>query len=262
MSRLLIVKTGTTFSTLRAIKGDFDDWVVKGFGRDRAVHADVAHVSAGEELPPPSDYDGVVVTGSHDMVTDRAEWSERAARWLVGAVRAEVPTLGICYGHQLLAHAFGGRVGDNPGGPEFGTVAVTPNAFGSLDPLLSGFQGPFKAHMCHQQSVLELPKGAVPLAASRREPCAAFVISRCAWGVQFHPEFDSRILKAYVLRYKDEMAALGLDVQEAFGSCMETGCGHEIFQRFLDVVEARSRRAFDRSLRCAALAEGRLPAFA
>lgn len=262
MSRLLIVKTGSTFATLRAIKGDFDDWVVKGLGHDRPVHAEVAHVAAGEELPPPSDYDGIVVTGSHEMVTDRAEWSERTAQWLAGAVRAEVPTLGICYGHQLLAHAFGGRVGDNPNGFEYGTVAITPNAFGAQDPLLGSFQGPFKAHMCHQQSVLELPKGAVPLASSRKDPCAAFAICRCAWGVQFHPEFDSRILKAYVLRYKDELAAHGLDVQEIFGSSMETGCGHEVFQRFLDLIEQRSRHAFDRSLRCAALSDGRLPAFA
>ena len=45
-------------------------------------------------------------------------------------------------------------------------MVVTPNAFGSQDTLLRGFQGPFKAHMCHRQSVLELPKGAVPLAVT------------------------------------------------------------------------------------------------
>jgi GMP synthase (glutamine-hydrolysing) len=262
MRKILIVKTGTTFPTLRAIKGDFDAWVMRGFGRDRAVYADVAEVAAGEELPAPTDYAGIVVTGSHDMVTDRPVWSERTAEWLRYAVKLEIPTLGICYGHQLLAHAFGGRVGNNPNGPEYGTVIVTPNAFGTQDALLGEFQGPFKVHMCHQQSVLDLPKGAVPLASTRKEPCAAFSLNQCAWGVQFHPEFDSRILKAYVLRCKDDLAERGLDVKDVFASCMETGCGHEVFRRFLDVVDARSRTAFDRAFHCAALADGRLPAFA
>lgn len=241
MRKMLIVKTGTTYPSLRAIKGDFDAWVVRGLRDGRHVDTEVADVATGAELPAPENYAGVIVTGSHDMVTDRAAWSERTAEWLWKAVKREVPTLGICYGHQLLAHAFGGKVGNNPNGPELGTVIVTPNAFGAQDALLGEFQGPFKAHMCHRQSVLELPKGAVPLASTRKEPHAAFSLDRCAWGVQFHPEFDSRIAQAYVLRSKDALVANGLDVKDVFASCMETGCGHEIFRRFLDVVCDRSR---------------------
>ncbi|MEZ4555438.1 MAG: gamma-glutamyl-gamma-aminobutyrate hydrolase family protein [Caldilineaceae bacterium] len=51
------------------------------------------------------------MTGSHSMVTDRAAWSERSADWLRAVVAAEWPVLGICFGHQLLAHAWGGVVG-------------------------------------------------------------------------------------------------------------------------------------------------------
>lgn len=244
MNKILIVKTGTTFPTLRAIKGDFDAWIMRGLGRGREVFADVVDAVTEEGLPAPANYAGIIVTGSHDRMTDHAEWSERAAEWLRAAVSHDIPTLGIGYGHQLLAHAFGGRVGDNPNGPEFGTVVVTPNAFGTQDALLGEFQGPFKVHMCHRQSVLELPKGAVPLASTRKELYAAFAISRCAWGVQFHPEFDSRILRAYVLRHKDELTAQGLDVKDVFASCMETGCGHEVFQRFLDVVDDSIRPVF------------------
>ena len=239
MNRILIVKTGTTFATLKAIRGDFDAWVMNGFGRDRRVVADVVDVARGAVLPSPSEYSGVIVTGSHQMVTDHADWSERTAEWLAQAVRMEVPTLGVCYGHQLLAYAFGGKVGDNPNGLEVGTVVVMPNAFGTQDALLSGFQGPFKAHMCHRQSVLALPKGAVPLATTRKEGCAAFSLHEVAWGVQFHPEFDCWIEKAYVARCGEELASQGEDVQGVLSNCMETGSGHEIFRRFLAVVDER-----------------------
>ena len=241
MSKILIVKTGTTFASLKAIKGDFDAWVIKGFGRDNHVETEVADVAAGLPLPSAEDFAGVIVTGSHEMVTDHAAWSERTAEWLRKTVKLEIPTLGICFGHQLLAYAFGGKVCDNPNGLEAGTVVVTPNAFGSQDMLLSGFQGPFKAHMCHRQSVVELPKGAVPLAVTRKETCAAFSINRCAWGVQFHPEFDGRIERAYVLRHSDELTGQGEDVQQLLASCMETGCGREIFERFLAVVHDHAR---------------------
>ena len=179
MSTILIIKTGATFPSLKAVKCDFDDWVVKGLGRDCHAEIAVADVAAESVLPSMAGLAGVIVTGSHAMVTDRAPWSERTAEWLLQAVKMDIPTLGICYGHQLLAYALGGKVGDNPNGFEAGTVVVTPNAFGSQDKLLHGFQGPFKAHMCHRQSVLQLPKGAVPLAVTRKENYAAFYKSRC-----------------------------------------------------------------------------------
>ncbi len=242
MSRILIVKTGTTFASLKTARGDFETWVINGFGRDSRFHAMVVDVAAGEPLPTATRFAGIIVTGSHAMVTDRADWSERTAAWLARAVRASIPTLGICFGHQLLAYALGGRVTDNPTGLEVGTVVVTPNAFGEHDLLLGGFQGPFKAHMCHRQSVVELPKGAVPLASTRREACAAFSVNRCAWGVQFHPEFDGRIAKAYALREVCELTARGEDVGQILGSCMDTGSGREIFQRFLAVASDRLER--------------------
>lgn len=236
MQNILIVKTGTTYPSLSEIKGDFDAWVVKGLGRGCPFGTECIDVFKGGELPDPAAYAGVIVTGSHDMVTQHARWSERTAEWLLKAVRAAVPTLGICYGHQLLAYACGGKVGDNPEGLEFGTVVVTPTLAGHEDALLREFRGPFKAHMCHQQSVLELPPGAVAIATTRMDACAAFSIGRCVWGVQFHPEFDSRIMRVYVLRNRDALSRRGGQVQNVFSSCMETGSGHEIFRRFVGVM--------------------------
>ena len=82
---------------------------------------------------------GVIVTGSGAMVTDRADWSERSADWLRDAAHDGMSLLGICYGHQLLAHALGGEVGDNPAGREIGHGALELHAAAaSDDPLFSG----------------------------------------------------------------------------------------------------------------------------
>ena len=96
-------------------------------GRPRAAGYTRARVPRlrGEALPDPRSVRAVVVTGSAAMVTSREPWSERTAAWLCETVEVKTPVLGICYGHQLLAHALGGRVEDNPQGRHIGTVDVT-----------------------------------------------------------------------------------------------------------------------------------------
>ena len=122
MKEMLVVKTGSTFPALRARRGDFEQWVIAGM-RMTGRAARVVDVSREEPLPKPEDTSGVVITGSHAMVTDHHEWSENTAAWLQNAFAVHLPILGICYGHQLLAYTLGGRVGDNSNGREVGTPA-------------------------------------------------------------------------------------------------------------------------------------------
>src|SRR5262245_61079370 len=96
---------------------------------------EVAAVAQGDPLPAPESPAGVVVTGSSAMVSHREPWSELTAEWLARAVELGTPVLGICYGHQLLAHALGGAVGRNPRGREIGTVEVRSLLPGQQDPL-------------------------------------------------------------------------------------------------------------------------------
>lgn len=68
------------------------------------------------------------------MVTERADWSERTAGWIRNAMDAELPLFGVCYGHQLMAHALGGRVDYLPGGREIGTLPIALTPQGANDP--------------------------------------------------------------------------------------------------------------------------------
>ena len=87
MQQLIILKTGSTLPELLARKGDFTDWISAGLDAG-PTPIRIVDAQNGCELPAYEDVAGVVITGSHDMVSHRLPWSERAAAWLPGLVSA------------------------------------------------------------------------------------------------------------------------------------------------------------------------------
>jgi GMP synthase (glutamine-hydrolysing) len=235
VSRIAIIKVGSTFPFLRSNRGDFEDWILSGMEipRERAVVLDARN---GSRLPEPDGLSGIVVTGSHAQATDHHPWSEQTAHWLGEAVGREIPTLGICYGHQLLAYAMGGEVGDNPRGLDFGTVQLhlTPDA--QEDALLGGLPSQVRVQVSHAQSVLRLPDGARRLASSAMEANQAFVIGSCAWGVQFHPEFDADVVITYIRRFRQTLQHQGQDPDQLVAQCQDTPHSRNLLRRFAVVA--------------------------
>lgn len=231
MSRVLVLKTGTTLPELRARRGDYEHWIVAGMGLGLG-DVDVVPVYEGAELPAPDAPSGVVVTGSSAMVSQREPWSERAAGWLARAVAAGTPVLGICYGHQLLAHALGGRVAPNPRGREIGTVAIRLLAESADDPLLGPLPSPVLLQATHVESVLELPDGALRLAESAGDPNHVFRVSERAWGVQFHPEFDADVIAGYLAARRELIRDEGLDPEALERDVRDSPEGPRLLARF------------------------------
>jgi GMP synthase (glutamine-hydrolysing) len=236
MKPIIIVKTGGTYPDMAARYGDFEDWFVARMDRSAGTIETVSPFS-GEPLPPAASFGGIIITGSHDMVTEKHPWSEKTADWVRQAVEAGIPLLGVCYGHQLLAHAMGGVVGDNPKGKEMGTVSIRLNRDGRKDRLFEGTPETFVAQACHSQSVMQLPAGATLLASSDMDPHHAFVIGRRAWGVQFHPEFDGKILRLYVQRFAADLKAQGCDVERLLADIRETPESEALLRRFQRVCD-------------------------
>lgn len=240
--RFLVIKTGRTYDAIRERHGCFEDWMIGGLGVDRE-RVEVVSVFEGGLLPPRlDDYAGVVITGSPAMVTDRQPWSEAVARWLAYELqekRAATPVVGICYGHQLLAHALGGRVDYNPRGREIGTVVLEPHPALADDPLLGGLDFPLRAHVTHLQSAVELPPGAVLLASSDQEPHHAFRIGDNVWGLQFHPEFTDDIMRAYVDMLGERMAGEGLDPQAVAAGVGAAADAGQVLRRFAALCRSR-----------------------
>lgn len=235
MKPVLIIKTGSTYPEISRERGDFEDWIIAGMGLDRKQFL-MVDVSLGESLPVYDEISGIAITGSHAMVTDHADWNERTAAWLASVVERNIPTLGICYGHQLLAYALGGQVANNTNGLELGTVEVHLTEIAQKDRLF--FFLPVKVHLqaTHTQSVVKLPPAAKLLAATSLDPNHAFVIRGCAWGVQFHPEFDADIVRRYIQGERDYLQIKGLPPEELMKSCFETPFGKRFLERFATLV--------------------------
>lgn len=212
--------------------GGFPHWIrtAAGLRDDEVVTVDV---EGGAGLPPHQDFAGVIVTGSGAMVTARHEWSENSAAWLRDAASAGAPIFGICYGHQLLAHALGGEVGDNPGGREMGTVEVDLHAADGDDPLFAGLSRRFTAQATHLQSVLRAPDGATVLAASAKDACQAFRWGRSAWGVQFHPEFGAAHMRGYLRARRDALLREGADPDVLLRAVRPASQARRVLRRFV-----------------------------
>jgi len=243
LNRIFIIKTGTTFPNTAKLLGDFDSWTVNGLMLSSG-EAKVVDVVTGDTLPKAETCRGIVVTGSHAMVTDCLPWSKAIAAWIPSIIEAEVPLLAICYGHQLLAWALGGKVGFHPGGKEIGSVDIHLLPDSITDPLFCALPSTFKAHTSHSQTVLSLPQDAVRLASNSFESNQAFRVGSCAWGVQFHPEYNRKIMESYILEQTKELEAAGRDTSVLLRTIRETPIAASLLIRFASMMgkNLQSRR--------------------
>jgi GMP synthase (glutamine-hydrolysing) len=239
MKKIYVMKVGTTFPDILRELGDFDAWTADALGAE-TVETAVVDAERGASLPPAAACAGVVITGSHAMVTDDLLWSLKMEEWIRSLLDADTPIFGICYGHQLLARAAGGRVGFHPGGMEIGTVGIDLLSESADDPLFQSLPKSFRAHATHSQTVLELPAGAICLAANRVEPHHAFRLKNSAWGVQFHPEYDVNIMQRYIQAQADGLAASGKDVAKLMGAVEETPSAAGVLKNFCRFVQTRN----------------------
>src|ERR1700694_5580914 len=207
MRRVLILQAGSADPALRARFGDYPDW----FARHLAARVELRVVRPYEQvLPPLVGFDGLIMTGSPKSVVDPEPWMDGAAGSLLEAARTR-PVLGVCFGHQLLARALGGRVERNPRGREAGTAAVRLTPEGARDALFGRLGSPLLVQQTHEDHVAALPAGATLLAENEMSPVQAFAWGETVRCVQFHPEFDaerSRLL-AEVRRERLDLHAPG-----------------------------------------------------
>ncbi|QOC22609.1 glutamine amidotransferase [Wenzhouxiangella sp. AB-CW3] len=227
----LIIKTGSAPESIRRQHGDFDAWFRRALGPDWFRYRTI-QVDRGEVLPDPDHPDapaGILVTGSPAMLSSRPAWSERAARWLAEMHVRRFPILGVCYGHQLLAYALGGGVGPNPNGRRMGSFPISLLASDDLVTLADDGQS---VQVTHSEVVLDPPPDAQILAETPGDPHHMLKFGPRSWGVQFHPEFDPEIMRAYIRERRQLLIDEGQDPERLLGRVQAAPLGASLLQRF------------------------------
>jgi GMP synthase-like glutamine amidotransferase len=153
--------------------------------------------------PAPDGADAALVFGGamHLDQEDKHPWLRPERDWIRSLLHAEVPTLGVCLGAELVASVAGWQVTRLPL-PEIGWHEVELTSAGREDPLLSSVPARFPAFQWHSYAA-EPPEGATVLAVN--PACAqAYQVAERAWGIQFHAEVDTATVEHWLDDGKDD----------------------------------------------------------
>jgi GMP synthase (glutamine-hydrolysing) len=178
-----------------------EDSAVRNFRRELPA---CVHVVSPEtdnfssEMISLDSYEGFVISGSSHSVLDDMRWIDKMESLVQRCVRKNVPILGVCWGHQLIASALGGTV-ERGERRELGYVDVSVE---SGSEILEGIRDGFEAFASHTDYVTELPDDA-DMIAGNSNAIQGFRYGS-AYGVQFHPEVDYRTAKELVETYREE----------------------------------------------------------
>ena len=192
MTRIAILETGRPPEHLRDA---FDDYPARfrallGEGVP-TVRFDVLEGHLPED---PSAFTGAIVTGSAAGVYDDLPWIGPLTDWL-RAARGKTRLVGICFGHQIMAHAFGGRVEKSDRG--WG-VGLHRYDIRTDEPWMHPRARTIAIPVSHQDQVLAVPEDARVIASSAFTPYAGLAWGEDAMSFQCHPEFQPAYAAALV----------------------------------------------------------------
>jgi GMP synthase-like glutamine amidotransferase len=192
MATVGVLETGVPPADLAARYGRYDAMVRRmlGEGFDTRTYA----VRDGELPGAPEDHPAYVITGSSAGVYDSLPWIAPLQDF-IRAAQGRTRMVGLCFGHQVMAEALGGRV--EKSGKGWG-LGLHDYAVDRAEPWMDGATRVAVA-ASHQDQVVEAPPGAAVLLSSAFTPHAALLYAGGdAVSFQFHPEFERGMAEALV----------------------------------------------------------------
>lgn len=187
--RIGILETGRPPPALYDVHGDYPDMFERLLRGASETIGCVRYAAIDGELPQdPRACDGWLITGSRHAVYEHLDWMHDLGDLARRSVDANVPIAGICFGHQLLGAAFGGRVEKSKMGWGLG---VTSYRLHDLPGWMEGGRTEVSVIAVHEDQVVEAPRGAMVFAQSPFCPIAGFSLGDLVFTLQPHPEFDA-----------------------------------------------------------------------
>ncbi|SEL47050.1 GMP synthase-Glutamine amidotransferase [Blastococcus sp. DSM 46786] len=240
MTRLLVVVPSETDPPAR-----LGEWL-----RAAGLELDERRLGLGAELPATLEgYGGLLVLGGPQSSMD----DEATSPELVGvrellrqALAADLPTLAVCLGAQLLAQVGGGRTRVGAEGPEVGATLVAKRDAADADPVFRPLPLSPDVIQWHHDEISELPAGATLLAGNPHYPHQAYRVGTAVYGLQFHIETTAEMVRAWAASDPVGVAASPLDVEML---CARADAAHddlaEVWRpfagRFADLVRSRAQ---------------------
>ncbi len=163
----------------------------------------------GEVLPQPGKFDGYVISGSRYGVYEDLPWIKSLQRFIVDCWDENVRVVGICFGHQLIAHTLGGRAEKAESGWGFGiqTAKITDrkswmnDSAASSEPLDGDL---YNLIVIHQDQVVDVPPEFETIAENEFCPNSMIVAGNKMLGIQGHPEFNKEFC-AFRAEFRKEL---------------------------------------------------------
>ena len=181
--------------------------------------------------------DAVFIGGAGEYSAyDDFPWMPGLLDFVQHLARVQRPLFGSCWGHQVIARAFGGRVVHDSARSELGCHRVSLTDAGTDDPLLGTLPATFKANMGHHDRVAVLPDGAVELAANDQPNQAFRMRDWPCYGTQFHSELDAQRERERLVEYRDyyrDDLPSDDDFQAVLDGLTETPDVDDLLHRFL-----------------------------
>ncbi|MBN7784534.1 type 1 glutamine amidotransferase [Ponticoccus gilvus] len=180
-----ILQTGLVVPELAAEHGQYPDMFARLLARE-GFDFESWSVVEGDFPPGPEAAEGWLITGSKHGVYEDHPWIPPLEALIRDIVAADKPLIGVCFGHQIIAQALGGKVEKYPGG-----WAVGPREYDFPD-------GPKVVQAWHQDQVTQAPEGAQTVASNAFCAHAALLYPGKAYTVQPHPEFDATFTRGLI----------------------------------------------------------------
>ncbi len=195
----------------------------------------IANAPGGEQYPHLGDISGVIVGGSPHMVSsENHPWMQELEEYIRLAAANGIPVLGVCFGHQIVAKSFGGKVEKTPK-MEYGSVQVDLTEAGVRDALFRDL--PVKGldvQMSHSDVVGQLNESTMKsLAFNDHNLNQSIAVGENVRGVQFHPEIVRDILEAFAFIRREGLEKEGFDVDQVIKNLKNTERSQRVIRNFV-----------------------------
>ncbi|WP_295509602.1 type 1 glutamine amidotransferase [uncultured Sulfitobacter sp.] len=180
-----ILQTGHSPDNMKDQLGDYGEMFTKLLG-GHDFDFQIWSVVDGEFPDSAVDADGWLITGSKFGAYEDHDWIPPLEQLILAIRDAGRPLVGICFGHQIIAQALGGKVEKFAGGWSVGRTEYTVNG------------QPMALNAWHQDQVTALPQGAQVVGSSEFCANAALLYDDQIWTIQPHPEFNADFIDGLI----------------------------------------------------------------